>query len=192
MKKPLLLLAALAMAVTANAQGLRALQKAPVATCNQHAAKAPALNADGETASTWWGYFAEGDNRSGLGVKTKETYNCAIFIPGTNPMLQNNKITGIKLWMPATNGISDLKVWISKTLPSSAANADYVQDVASWQGDITDTDYGLENAIELTTPYASPPTAPTWATPSPSPPPRAMPHDTPSSQERATRPTACT
>ena len=153
MKKPLLLLAALAMAVTANAQGLRALQKAPVATCNQHAAKAPALNADGETASSWWGYFAEGDNRSSQGVKSKETYNCAIFIPGANPMLQNNKITGIKLWMPATNGISDLKVWISKTLPSSADKADYVQDVASWQGDITDTDYGLENAIELTTPY---------------------------------------
>ena len=142
------------MAVTANAQGLRALQKAPVATCNQHAAKAPALNADGETASTWWGYFAEGDNRSGLGVKTKETYNCAIFIPGTNPMLKNNKITAIKVWMTDKNFISGLKVWVSKTLPASADKADYVQDVASWQGEVTDTDYGLENTIELTTPYS--------------------------------------
>lgn len=154
MRKSLLLLTALAMSMAANAQGLRALQKAPVTTYHQHAAKAPALNADDETASTWWGYFADSDSRGGLGVKGKETYDCAIFIPGTNPMLKNNKITAIKVWMTDKNFISNLKVWVSKTLPASADKADYVQDVASWQGEVTDTDYGLENTIELTTPYS--------------------------------------
>lgn len=94
----------------------------------------------------WWGYYTGGDV-GGLGTGDAETFNCAIFIPENHNIVGSSSIKAMRIYVTTASNVSMMKVWISKTLPSSADAADYVQsvDVASLSNEFND--------IELTTPF---------------------------------------
>lgn len=94
----------------------------------------------------WWGYYTGGDV-GGLGTGDAETFNCAIFIPENHNFVGSSSIKAMRIYVTTASNVSMMKVWISKTLPSSADAADYVQsvDVASLSDEFND--------IELTTPF---------------------------------------
>ena len=94
----------------------------------------------------WWGYYTGGDV-GGLGTGDAETFNCAIFIPENHNFVGSSSIKAMRIYVTTASNVSMMKVWISKTLPSSADAADYVQsvDVASLSNEFND--------IELTTPF---------------------------------------
>ncbi len=82
----------------------------------------------------WWGYFSESDIRdyyAGLGTGQAEASDAAIFIPGNHPITKGSTIRGIRIWLDYgidSKSISNVKVWISKSLPESLSDAEYVQD----------------------------------------------------------------
>lgn len=99
----------------------------------------------------WWGYFYESDfdiYDEAIGVGSKNPFLAAIAIPANHDLLGSATIKAVRIYLadgiPST--ISDLRVWVSKTLPSSIDAADYVQTVS-------DSYTVGANDIELTTPY---------------------------------------
>lgn len=99
----------------------------------------------------WWGYFNEDDFNvfdETIGVGSATPFLAAIAIPANHDLIGGATIKAVRIYLangiPST--ISDLRVWVSKTLPSSIDAADYVQTVS---GSYT---VGA-NDIELTTPY---------------------------------------
>lgn len=92
-------------------------------------AKAQALQtvevADGEA---WWGYcdILGGDSYRTVGTNLKETCDVAMFVPGTTTAVVCNNIKAIRIFFEKKTGVKDVKVWLSTTLPSSAAQANIV------------------------------------------------------------------
>ena len=66
----------------------------------------------------WWGYGDEGDEVNGIGTGVAETYNCAIYIPGTNAALRGKTLKAIRFANLAKNA-KYAKVWVAKTLPGA-------------------------------------------------------------------------
>lgn len=98
-----------------------------------------------QSTSAWWGYTSESDPTFLLGVKDKETYDCAIFVPATHDIAKGKTINSIRFKLTSTN-ISNLKVWISEgSLPDNVSNATIIENVASPTKGI--------NEVKLSTPY---------------------------------------
>jgi len=100
---------------------------------------------DSQSTSAWWGYTSENDKTSLLGVKAKETYDCAIFVPATHDIAKGKTIKSIRFKLTSTN-VSNLKVWISEgSLPENISNATIIEEVASPAKGV--------NEVKLSTPY---------------------------------------
>ena len=100
----------------------------------------------------WWGYFNESDLKTfdgTVGIGQATPFLTGIAVPANHDIVGSGTIKAVRIYLangiPST--ISELAIWISKTLPSSIDAADYSQTVS---GSLV---VGA-NDIELTTPYA--------------------------------------
>lgn len=94
-----------------------------------------------------WGYFLESDEVQYLSTGKAETYHCAIYIPENHEIVGPSTIMQLRTSLTRTSNISMCKIWISKSLPSSPDNADYVQDI-----EVNRLTNGVNN-FNLNTPY---------------------------------------
>ncbi len=102
----------------------------------------------------WWGYFNESQAASlpydgNLGLARAATLGVAIAVPANDEIVGSSTIKAIRFWIgnDYTYINSDVKVWISTSLPTSPDYATYVQTVsksALQKGEID---------VELTTPF---------------------------------------
>lgn len=97
-------------------------------------------------AQMWWGYYSDG-YIDYLGTGDAETFDCAIFVPAKHSFVGASTIEAVRLNISSASNLSMFKVWISKKLPSSADQADYVQEVS-----VSSLSDGF-NDIEFTTPF---------------------------------------
>lgn len=102
-------------------------------------------------AQMWWGYFNESDFSiydTTIGVGQPTSFIAAIYIPANHEQIGSSTVKAVRVYI--ANGIastmSDMKVWISKSLPATADAADYVQPISIALKDGA-------NDFELTTPY---------------------------------------
>lgn len=151
MKKSVLLLFAIIMAITCFAQQWISKQQT-------NGPQTPPTVPQGITITPtgnelWWGYFMENDanasNFTGVGVSAKADYEAAIRIPANHTLLGEATIKAIRVWIGNDNlsKTKSLKVWIAKTLTNNAVGAEYVQEV-----DVSSLSAGA-NDIALNTPY---------------------------------------
>ncbi len=107
-----------------------------------------------EGEKLWWGYFNDTDASnltydSNLGYGKATTINTAIRIPENHPIAGGGTIKGVRFWLADDISAisSDVKVWISPSLPNSVSDAAYTQAIAR------SALKSRLNEIELTTPY---------------------------------------
>ena len=79
----------------------------------------------------WWGYFNESDFETGdytIGTGQAMTLMAAIYIPANHEQLGTATIMGARVYLAseAVSSLSNLKIWISKTLPSKISDAEVV------------------------------------------------------------------
>ncbi|MBO4565001.1 MAG: Omp28-related outer membrane protein [Bacteroidaceae bacterium] len=143
MKQLLLLVTILLTTVVAQAQVLRVAPQKEVMKSSASVMKAiPA--ADGQM---WWGYFFSNEELGCLGTRIAETYDCAIFVPANHEYVGSSTIKALRFYVASASNLSMFKVWISKELPTSIDNADYVQEI-----NVLSLANG-SNDVELNTPY---------------------------------------
>lgn len=136
MKKTVLLLLAMFMAMTSFAQG----------------AMTPKNTITPGAGETWWGYFTDNDlnasNFSAYGVNALANYDAAIKILKNDPIMGNATVKAMRLWLNSTTipKITSMKIWVAKNL--SATGVLYTQDV-----DLSTLSAGA-NDIALNTPFA--------------------------------------
>ena len=100
------------------------------------------------TQQVWWGYVTNDTEKTGLGVKTADTYHCAIFIPGNHAIAAGKVIKAIRFGLTAPNA-TDAKVWLASSLPTTVNANNTLQMVT-----VPDKELGKENIdVELTSPY---------------------------------------
>ena len=149
MKKQFLLLFAMMMAMCSYGQVWkratleRAPFKAPLMTN-----RAPITPGEGQI---WWGYMSESDLSKTTTVGTGEAnvpFVVGIFVPENHEIIGSSTIKAIRVYVDGGLGttMKDVKVWISKSLPATLDEADYVQSVSSLADGAND--------IELNTPFA--------------------------------------
>lgn len=129
MKKKLLMLAAALLLVT----GVQARVITP--TENQ----------------VWWGYFNEDDFSIAdytIGTGTATTLMAAIYIPAGHEQLANASVVAGRVYLASNvvSTLSNLKIWVSKTLPDKVSDAEVV---LSTMGTLT----AGANDFKLRTPY---------------------------------------
>ena len=118
--------------------------------------KASIKKIDPAANQIWWGYQADGEERSAVGISKAETYYTAIYIAPSNTVISGKTIKTIRFYLRDKANTNNVKIWISKSLPDDISNADYVQNVdqASLNGgDEAEDRQGMVNDVELTTPY---------------------------------------
>ncbi len=148
MKKQLLFLFAIMVAISSYGQTLEKsyLRKAPL--------KAPLTNGaatDANVQQNWWGYVTNETSKMGLGVKSADTYHCAIFIPGNHAIASGKTIKSVRFGLTASHA-TDAKVWLASSLPSAINESNTLQIV-----DVSQKLLGKESIdVELNTPYAIP------------------------------------
>ena len=148
MKKQLLFLFAIMVAISSYGQTLEKsyLRKAPL--------KAPLTNGaatDANVQQNWWGYVTNETSKMGLGVKSADTYHCAIFIPGNHAVASGKTIKSVRFGLTASHA-TDAKVWLASSLPSAINESNTLQIV-----DVSSKLLGKESIdVELNTPYAIP------------------------------------
>lgn len=136
MKKTVLLLLAMFMAMTSFAQG----------------AMTPKNTITPGAGETWWGYFTDNDlnasNFSAYGVNALANYDAAIKIAKNDPIMGNATVKAMRLWLNSTTipKITSMKIWVAKNL--AATGVLYTQDV-----DLSTLTAGA-NDIALNTPFA--------------------------------------
>ena len=146
MKRHLLIMAAFLLAAFSQAQVLKLAPRSESATNSSlSAVKKAFTRADGQL---WWGYFAGDEYIDYLGTSNAETFDCAIYVPAGHNFVGPSTIKAIRFYLNTASNVSMAKVWISKSLPSSVDNADYVQNVG-----VSSLVNGA-NDVELMTPYA--------------------------------------
>ena len=125
MKKQLLFLFAIMVAISSYGQTLEKsyLRKAPL--------KAPLTNGaatDANVQQNWWGYVTNETSKMGLGVKSADTYHCAIFIPGNHAVASGKTIKSVRFGLTASHA-TDAKVWLASSLPSAINESNTLQIV---------------------------------------------------------------
>ena len=155
-------LAALALswssfATTADAQ---VLQRNPMPTLpavsNSVKAKTPTSKIDPAANQIWWGNYTDCNDRSGLGVQKAETYDMAFQITPENAVVVGKKIQAVRFYLRDKSGLKDVKIWLSKTLPSNVSKAEVVKNlnVADLDaGDESEDKCGKVNDVKLDAPY---------------------------------------
>ena len=151
-KRSLLLFTAILLAVCVNAQQWTKSVKSVTNQFNAYQMKVVPNSATitpGE-GQVWWGYMSESDLSSSntIGIGSPASFLAAIYIPANHKQLGSATIKAVRIYVGdgLASTMSDVKVWVSKTLPSTADAAEYVQDV-------TDALVDGANDIELATPY---------------------------------------
>lgn len=104
----------------------------------------------------WWGYFdgSFGNTMNiGMGGNTviPQYYNTATCIPAGTKDMKGKSINGIRFTFPSPKNITDVKIWISTTLPSSAEKADIC-----WQSVDKITGFNMDdqfNEVRFEKPY---------------------------------------
>lgn len=76
----------------------------------------------------WWGYYS-GGSISFVGTGNAETFDCAIYVPANHDLVGGSTIKAVRLYIPTVSNVSMVKVWISKDQPLEIDNADFVQNV---------------------------------------------------------------
>ncbi|GAB6975851.1 hypothetical protein [Prevotella falsenii] len=158
MKKLLFLTFAVVLGMSAHAQ-TRVLKQIPSTAGNAQSFtsyKAQVKKIDPAANQIWWGYGNETEARSALGIQKAETYNLAFFVTASNSAIVGKTIKAIRFYLRDKANTSDVKVWISKSLPEDVSKADYVQDVAQSSlnaGDESNAKMGVANDVALTTPH---------------------------------------
>ena len=146
MKKHLLIMAALLMAAFSQGQVFKLAPRSDYSTNpSQGVVKKAFTRANDQL---WWGYFVGNEDIGYLGTGKAETFDCAIYVPANHDVVGASSMKAIRFYLGNASNVSKAKVWISKSLPSSVDNADYVQNV-----DISTLVNG-PNDIELKQPYA--------------------------------------
>lgn len=110
MKKQLLIIAAALM----------------MAVCVQARIITPAEN------QVWWGYFSESDFETRdyiIGTGSAMTLMAGIYIPANHKQLGKATIQAVRVYLApdVVSSLSNMKIWISKKLPSVLSDADIVQ-----------------------------------------------------------------
>jgi hypothetical protein len=149
MKKLFTLIVMLAAAGIMNVQAQVLQQqkhiKLPVVNNSWRAAITPDAN------QGWWGFVGNDTEKQGLGVRSVDTYHCAIFIPGNHAVAGGKTIHAVRFGLVAPNA-ADAKVWIASSLPNSIDAANCIQVV-----DVPQADLGNLNIdVALSSPYAIP------------------------------------
>lgn len=105
------------------------------------------------TRATAWEYFTytkDNETATSFGIALKaETIDCAIFVPGS---YEGKRIEEINFYLRSSTVVSDVKTWISTTLPSSASSAELCVDVTDPIGLYEE---GV-NTVKLASPYTIP------------------------------------
>lgn len=99
----------------------------------------------------WWGYFTESDEStlSFLGTGAEDNFEAGIYIPSNHPVVGGSTVKAVRFWFDnSVSKISNMKIWINKSLTKNASGATYVQTV-----DVSKLSSG-SNDIALTTPYS--------------------------------------
>jgi hypothetical protein len=153
MKKQVLLLFALLMAICGYAQPWK-MGPSEAAPGSSSPMKVQKRSIELTGDQFWWGYFSSSKAdklpfEGCLGYKSATTIDAAIAIPANHEIVGNGTVKAIRFWLgddiSAIN--SDITVWISSSLPSSAAAADYSQTIE--KSAVTTR----LNEVELTTPF---------------------------------------
>lgn len=106
---------------------------------------------------TWWGYVDDNRQRGALGTGSTGVVDQAILISKDNPVVAGKTIKAIRFYLRDLSAISDVKVWLSTTLPASADKANILVEEfpnkALQGGDDGEYYMGKLNEITLSTPY---------------------------------------
>ena len=148
MKKMLLLVTVLLTTVVAQAQVLHAAPQGQVSQPSTSSFKTTIAPTENQM---WWGYFSETDfelAESKVGIGKPTSFNAAIFVPANHEQIGKSTVKAVRIYIAegVASSYSGLKVWISKALPETADDADYVQPV-------TESLTSGANDFELNTPY---------------------------------------
>jgi hypothetical protein len=105
----------------------------------------------------WWGYYSDASLESVIefGIGTDANIDGAIFIPGSNA---GKVLKAIRFFCLTKTHWKDVSVWVSTTLPDSAAAADIEYDTVSVSDisammetlDFTPNDIALKNPYTIT------------------------------------------
>ena len=105
--------------------------------------------AGSEEESVWWGYYSKGMSVNAIGTGWSVTYDVASYFPGDTYFAKGAVMNGLRLSLPNTSNVKNVKVWVSKTLPASGAQADvFVQNVS-----LTGRTLGSFTDVTFKTPY---------------------------------------
>ncbi|MBR2459342.1 MAG: Omp28-related outer membrane protein [Bacteroidaceae bacterium] len=99
----------------------------------------------------WWGYFNESDFEVGdylIGTGSPMSLMTGIYVPAGHEQLKASTIKAVRVYLDGSvvSNLSNMKIWISKSLPSKVDDADYVQAT-------TEALVGGANDFMLDTPY---------------------------------------
>lgn len=99
----------------------------------------------------WWGYFNESDFEVGdylIGTGSPMSLMTGIYVPAGHEQLKTSTIKAVRVYLDGSvvSNLSNMKIWISKSLPSKVDDADYVQAT-------TEALVGGANDFMLDTPY---------------------------------------
>lgn len=99
------------------------------------------------TAGEYFTYTKDSEKITLFGIASKaETIDCAIFVPGS---YEGKRIEEINFYITSSTVVSDVKAWVSTTLPSSASSAELCVDVTDPVGLYEE---GV-NTVKLESPY---------------------------------------
>ena len=99
----------------------------------------------------WWGYAGSDTKKGSLGVRSTDTYHCAVFVPGDHAVAKGKTIKAVRFGLLAPNA-TGTKVWIASKLPATIDGKNCLQVI-----DVPDSELGKENIdVALTAPYAIP------------------------------------
>ncbi len=97
-----------------------------------------------EKTKLWWGYVGADDVCNGLGIGKAETYDCAVFFPASQEIAAGKTIHSVRFQLLTTN-VTNVKVWIAESLPTTVDKALQVVNVVKIRKGVND--------VPLTTPY---------------------------------------
>lgn len=154
MKRTLIFLSVLAATFCLRAQEFKSLRS--MSPLQQSANTFNSQTSITPTSSQlWWGYFSDTEAQGlylggGIGYGSATTIDAAIFVPANHSFVGKSTIKACRFWLgqDVTKISSDVKFWISKTMPSDVSNSDYVQVIPK-----SSLNQGV-NEVELTTPFA--------------------------------------
>jgi len=132
MKKMLLLVTVLMATVVAQAQVLRAAPRSQAFQPSVPSVfKSTIAPKEGQM---WWGYFSESDFDildTTIGVGSPTSFMAAIYVPANHEQIGGSTVKAARIYIEQglASTFSNVKIWISKKLPATPDDADYVQSI---------------------------------------------------------------